>query len=179
MGRDKRACSEQAPYSALKQGAHSTKPFIPPCPLPLTMAPTPHRAQPLLQTLLPTSNSKHVDEAASRSRAKPLFDPLPHVLTPNPGGETLPHVQGREPLRQPGTHSMSPSWASCFSATCRSFWGSPSRSKRSFSPYRLPRPMVRFVLWRTRVRATSLGTGHLHGQKPAELCGAARQLCYL
>lgn len=45
------------------------------------------------------------------------------------------------------THRMSPSCASCFSATCRSFCGSPSRSRRSFSPYRLPRPMVRFVLW--------------------------------
>ena len=101
-----------------------------------------------------------MDQAGSRSRAKPASDPLPHILAPNPGREALPHTQGREPPRQPSTHSMSPSWASCFSATCRSFWGSPSRSKRSFSPYRLPRPIVRFVLRRTR------GQGHEPGHQP-------------
>ena len=41
---------------------------------------------------------------------------------------------------------MSPRAASCFSATWRSRRGSPSRSSRSFSPYRLPSPSVRFVL---------------------------------
>lgn len=44
------------------------------------------------------------------------------------------------------THKMSPRAASCFSATWRSWRGSPSRSRRSFSPYRLPSPRVRFVL---------------------------------
>lgn len=69
---------------------------------------------------------------------------------------------------------MSPSWASCFSATCRSFWGSPSRSRRSFSPYRLPRPMVRFVLrGHAGLSATSPGTGRRHrGGEHEELCAA-------
>ena len=44
---------------------------------------------------------------------------------------------------------MSPRAASCFSATWRSWRGSPSSSSRSFSPYRLPSPRVRFVLRQT------------------------------
>lgn len=44
---------------------------------------------------------------------------------------------------------MSPRAASCFSATWRSRRGSPSSSSRSFSPYRLPSPRVRFVLSQT------------------------------
>ena len=47
------------------------------------------------------------------------------------------------------THRMSPRAASCFSATWRSRRGSPSSSSRSFSPYRLPSPRVRFVLSQT------------------------------
>lgn len=45
---------------------------------------------------------------------------------------------------------MSPRAASCFSATWRSRTGSPSSSSRSFSPYRLPSPRVRFVLSQTQ-----------------------------
>ena len=60
------------------------------------------------------------------------------------------------------THRMSPRAASCFSATWRSWRGSPSSSSRSFSPYRLPSPRVRFVLSQTHRERNKLYTKVQH-----------------
>ena len=73
--------------------------------------------------------------------------------------QSVQHVGGGSVLE---THRMSPRAASCFSATWRSWRGSPSSSSRSFSPYRLPSPRVRFVLSQTHRERNKLYTKVQH-----------------
>lgn len=167
-------------YSAPRQGARSAEPSVPPCPSPHP-PPAPNSPSRLQHQ---TCGSSRMEEQSQARLRSPSPRPPPKSRQ---RGAPRRAGQGREPPWQPGTHSISPNWASCFSATCRSFWGSPSRSKRSFSPYRLPRPMVRFVLRRTRVRAMSTATrcwdkpraAGSTGRIPPSSAGQPGQLPYL